>query len=493
MAIRKAGDEMAGDHALVRALEPGRIKSLCAADRKSVMHPFSALAEQSNSDPRILARASGVYVTDANGKEYIDGGSGLWCVNVGYGRSEIADVMAAQSRELSYALCFSGYSSEPLIELAERLLALAPSPMAKVLFNNSGSEANEAQIKIVRAYNNLLGRPKKKKVISRWGAYHGSSIAAGSLTGNVIVHRHFDLPMAGILHTASPDYFRRENRQLSLGEFVRATVDELDRLIVSEGPETIAAFIAEPLMGSCGVIIPPDGYYQAVQEVLRRHDILLIADEVITGFGRVDGWFASPIVGMQPDLMTCAKGITSGYFPMSACLVSDKVWDILTADPSEAGVFGHGFTTAGHPVGAAVALKNLEIIERENLLENARNIGAYLLQQLRTHLGDHPLVGDVRGLGMMCGVELDADKSAHQPFDNAYTIGSIFGKLCLEEGLMVRGGHGKAMAALAPPLILTSAQADEIVNRMSRALDSLAAHLQQNGLWRPRAFASDRS
>jgi L-2,4-diaminobutyrate transaminase len=463
------------------ALDPARIASLAQVDRQSVMHPFSVLAGQAAAEPCILARANGIFVTDVQGREYIDGGSGLWCVNVGYGRAEIADVMAAQSRELSYGLCFSGYSSEPLIHLAERLLALSPAPMAKVLFNNSGSEANEAQVKIVRAYNNLRGRPLKKKIISRHGAYHGASIAAGSLTGNDIVHRHFDLPIAGVLHTECPDYFRRANRDLTPEAFVGVMVEALERLIESEGPDTLAAFIAEPIMGSCGVVIPPAGYYEAIQAVLRRHDILMIVDEVITAFGRLGQWFSAPGFGIEPDLITCAKGITSGYFPMSACLVSGKVWDVLTADPERAGVFGHGFTTAGHPVAAAVALKNLEIIEREGLLENARGVGAYLLGQLRKRLGDHPLVGDIRGFGMMCGVELDADKRTHRPFDNAQAVGTLLGKICWAEGLMVRGGHGKAMAALAPPLILTEAQADEIVTRLQRGLDRVAELLHEHG------------
>ena len=453
------------------------IACLEESDRQSVMHPFSALAEQAAANPRILARASGVFVTDVHGKEYIDGGSGLWCVNVGYGRGEIADVMTSQSRELSYGMCFSGFSSEPLIRLAAKLLELAPGPMAKVLFNNSGSEANDAQIKIVRAYNNLRGRPLKKKIISRHGAYHGASIGAGSLTGNEVVHRHFDLPMAGILHTDSPDYFRRADRDLTPAAFVRSSAAALERLIESEGPDTVGAFIAEPIMGSCGVIVPPAGYFEALHAVLERHDVLVIADEVITAFGRLGQWFGAPCFGLEPDLITCAKGLTSGYFPLSACLVNGRVWDVLTSDPERAGIFGHGFTTAGHPVAAAVALKNLEIIEREGLLENARRVGQYLLEQLRGRLGDHPLVGDVRGFGMMCAVELDGDKQSHRPFDNAQAIGSLLSKCCWEEGLMVRGGHGKALAALAPPLILTTPQADEIVTRLQLGLDRLARSL----------------
>ena len=441
------------------------------------MHPFSNLSQQANTDPRVLASARGVFVWDAAGKEYIDAGSGLWCVNVGYGREEIADVMAAQSRRLSYGLCFGSYSNEPLIELSRKLLSLVPGGMTKVLFNNSGSEANDAQIKIVRLYNNLRGLPQKKKIISRHGAYHGSSIGSGSLTGHKVVHHNFDLPIDGIVHANAPDFFRRPDQDLTKAQFCARLIADLEQLIHREGPATIAAFIAEPIMGSCGVIIPPEGYFAGVQGLLEKHDILFIVDEVITGFGRLGRWFGSEMMGLRPDLMTCAKGITSGYFPMSACFVGPKVWDVLTADPERAGVFGHGFTTAGHPVGSAVALKNIEIIERENLVGNAESVGAYLLAETTRRLSGHPLVGDVRGIGMMCGVELDEDKSSHRPFRDASAVASKFSKACWDEGLIVRGGHGKVMAALAPPLVMTRAEVDETVTRLDRALDRMVAQI----------------
>jgi L-2,4-diaminobutyrate transaminase len=480
MSTQHSDSESDGTRRIDAGIGSAHVASLAEGDRRSMMHPFSSLAEQALAEPRILESAQGIYVSDARGKQYIDGGSGLWCVNVGYGRPEIAEVMATQSRKLSYGLCFAGHSSEPLIRLARRLLEIAPRNMVKVLFNNSGSEANEAQVKMVRAYNNILGRPKKKKMISRWGGYHGASIAAGSLTGAEVVHRNFDLPMPGVLHTDSPDYFRRKRVESSPEDFIREAADALEQLIQAAGPETVAAFIAEPIMGSCGIIIPPTGYFEAIHAVLRRHDVLLISDEVITGFGRTGQWFAGPQLGMQPDLMTCAKGMTSGYFPMSACLVSDRLWDVLISEAGPNTVFGHGFTTAGHPVGAAVALKNLEIIEGESLATNAAQVGGYLLGQLQSRLGHHPLVGDVRGYGMLCGVELDADKATHRPFENAAAVGSMLSRLCWDEGLMVRGAHGKAMACLAPPLILTRPQADEIVNRLGQALDRMMVELPRS-------------
>jgi L-2,4-diaminobutyrate transaminase len=384
--------------------------------------------------------------------------------------------MAEQSKKLSYALCFGSYSNEPLIELSERLLKLAPPSMSKILYNYSGSEANDAQIKLVRHYNNLRGLPKKKKIIARAGSYHGATIGSGSLTGTPFVHRHFDMPMDGILHTDAPDFYRRPDPRQSEAEFCQTLIDHLEQLIRREGPETIGAFIAEPVVGSCGVIPPPAGYFEAVQDILRRHDILLIVDEVITGFGRLGYWFGGEHYQLLPDLMTSAKGLTSGYFPVSASFIGEKVWSVLTAD-REAGMFGHGFTTAGHPVGMAVALKNVEILERERLLANASRMGGYLLTQLRARLGNHSLVGDVRGVGLMCGVELDADKTAQKPFDNPQAVGSLFNACCWEEGLIVRGGHGKVMAALAPPLTLTPLEADEIVTRLGRGLERLQGKL----------------
>jgi L-2,4-diaminobutyrate transaminase len=450
--------------------------ALAAADRASVLHPFSHPTAQATFEPRLLVSAKGIRVTDVRGTEYLDAGSGLWCVNVGYGRTEIAEAMFKQSKILSYALCFGSYSNEPLIALSNRLLELAPPSFSKVLYNNSGSEANDAQIKIVRYYNNLRGLPKKKKIIARLGSYHGASIGSGSLTGTSFVHRHFDLPMDGILHTDAPDFYRRADPRQSEAQFCQQLIDHLEQLIRREGPETVAAFIAEPVMGSCGVIPPPAGYFDAVQDVLKQNDILLIADEVITGFGRLGYWFGGEHFKLRPDLVTSAKGLTSGYFPMSACLVGDKVWDVLAAD-REAGLFGHGFTTAGHPVAAAVALKNIEIIEREQLLANATGTGAYLLGQLKRRLGDHPLVGDIRGVGLMCGVELDADKATCRPFEHPLVISSLFNACCWEEGLIVRGAHGKVMAALAPPLTLTPAEADELVTRLGRGLERLTGKL----------------
>lgn len=461
-------------------------RSLAEIDKASIVHPFSVLADHMAAGPRVIASADRITLTDETGRQYIDAASGLWCVNVGYGRAEIADAIARQVRRMSFGHCFGSFSHDPLIRLAERLLELAPPGMAKVFFANSGSEANDTQIKLAWLYNNLRGKPHKKKIIARKGAYHGATLGAGSLTGHPIVHDGFDLPLSGILHTDCPDYYRRRDAGVSPRQFSRQMAGALDRLIESEGPDTVAAFVCEPVMGAGGVIVPPEGYFDDIRKVLAKHDVLLVADEVITGFGRTGHWFGCQAFDLEPDLITVAKGLTSGYVPMAACLISEKVWQVLLEGSRRAGVFGHGFTTSGHPVAAVAALTNIDIIESEDLVANARRVGAYLLDRLRAALGDHPLVGEIRGLGLMAAVELDASKEDRRPFADELGIGLRLGKSCLDEGLIVRGALGKAAAALAPPLVLTCAEADDIVGRLTRALSRLADQLRAEGVWAPR-------
>lgn len=446
---------------------------LAALDRAGMIHPFSQLHDQANKDPLIFSHGQGVTITDTAGRDYIDAGSSLWCVNVGYGRDEIVEAAAEQMRALPFVHIFSSNSHAPVIRLSEKLLELAPANMSKVFFGNGGSDANDTQVKIAWYYNNARGKPAKKKIIARRRAYHGATVVAGSLTGHEIVHSGFDLPLDFVRHADCPDWHRRADAAQTPEEHALALAEQLDALIVAEGPDTVAAFIAEPIMGGGGVLVPPAGYGPAVQKVLARHDVLLIADEVICGFGRTGNWWGSQTVGFEPDLMSVAKGITSAYLPMSACLISDKVWEALDAGAETLGPFGHGFTTTGHPVAAAVALKNIEIIEREDLVGNSRRTGDYLIARLRAELGDHPLVGEIRGAGLLVGVELDADKESRAPFEDAMAVSGRLGKLCLENGLIVRGALGKAVAALAPPLIVTEADADEIVERLGRSLDQL--------------------
>jgi L-2,4-diaminobutyrate transaminase len=453
-----------------------------ALDRADVLHGFSTPHSQATNEVVVIAEASGLRVTDRRGREFLDAGGGLWCMNVGYGRPSIASAAAAQMAKLPYFHTFGNFSNEPMIRLSERLVKLAPPGMSRVVFASSGSEANDTQIKIVRRYNNLLGRPNKKKIIARLSSYHGSTVAAGSLSGLPMMHRTFDLPIPGILHTLATDYHRRPAGIDTPEQYTRYLVDGLAQLIESAGPDTVAAFIAEPVTGTGGVLMPPPGYFQEIKKVLDHYDILMIADEVITGFGRTGSWFASPELGLQPDLMSIAKGLTSGYFPMSGCLLSAKVADVLYADESSSAMFAHGFTWSGHPVGAAVAHANLDIMERENLPGNAATVGAYLIGRLREQLGGHPLVGEIRGRGMLIGLELDGDRAARRPFADTQRVGGFLSRACFEERLLVRGGHGRTLAALAPPLVATHADADEIVARLGRALDRVAADVKAAGL-----------
>ncbi len=454
------------------------IDELKECDRKHIVHPFSSLQSQARRDVNLMTSANGVIVKNAEGRKFLDAGSGLWCVNVGYGRSEIIRAATKQMEETSFLHSFSNFSNEPVIRLSERLLEIAPENMERVTYANSGSEANDAQIKLVWRYNNVRGKHEKKKVIARRDGYHGTTLGAGSVNGISAVHRSFDLPLAGILHTEAAEYHRRPEGIASEEDFSLYLADKLDKTIDAEGSDTVAAFIAEPIMGSAGVITPPAGYFREIEKVLKKHDVLLIADEVITGFGRTGSWFAGPGLEMRPDLITVAKGLTSGYFPMSACLISDAICEVLYNEREAEGFFGHGFTTSGHPVGAAVALANIDIIKKEGLLENSEEVGNYLLASLRDALDRAEFVGDIRGKGLMIGVEFDADPEIRRPFSDVASVGGLLSQACLDEGLIVRGGHGRVVAAIAPPLTLSREQADEIVLRVKRAVPKFAKALR---------------
>ena len=340
--------------------------SLEEMDKESMLHPFTSISQHMEKGPHIVKGGKGVWVTDAQGNEYIDTMAGLACVNIGWGRDEVVDAMAAQARELAYYQTFHGMSNEPAIRLADRLLDLVPGDMARVAFGCSGSDANDTQVKLVRYFNNLRGRPEKKKIISRHGGYHGTTLAAASLTGLPVVHKAFDLPMAEVRHTETPHYYQFAAPGQSEAEYAADLAAKLEEMIVEEGPETVAAFIAEPVMGSCGMILPPEGYFAAIQEVLRRHEVLMIADEVICGFGRTGRMFGCERYGIEPDMVTIAKGLTSAYVPMSASLISNEIWKVIEGGSDEVGVFAHGVTYGAHPVCAAAALANLDIIEGED-------------------------------------------------------------------------------------------------------------------------------
>ncbi len=452
------------------APEPASTVSLETLDKERVLHPATSIADHLKTGPRIMAEGAGVTLTDTAGRRYIDAVAGLWCVNIGYGRHEVADAMAAQSRRLAYYHTFSSMSNEPQVRLADRLLGLVPGKMSKVFFGNSGSEANDTQVKLVWYYNNLRGRPRKKKIVARLQAYHGSTVATASLTGLPIFHKAFDLPIANVLHTAAPHYYRSAVPGQSEEEYATALAAELEALIEREGPDTVAAFIAEPVMGAGGVLMPPRTYFEKVQQVLRRHDVLMIADEVICGFGRLGRLFGSEVYGIEPDLVTAAKGLTSGYFPLSACFVSEPIWTVLRDASPQTGAFAHGFTYSGHPVGAAAAMANLDILLGEDLVGNAARVGEYFQRRLRETFGGHPLVGEVRGAGLIAGIELVADRATRQPFAPETKVAHRVAQRCMEEGLIIRALPAGHVLAFSPPLCITRSEVDEVVERFGRSL-----------------------
>jgi len=459
-----------------------RAKSLEAMDRASILHPATALQQHQQHGGMVIERGSGVSLEDIHGKRYLDGGAGLWCVNVGYGREELGRAAAEEMSRLGYYHSFGGASNPPQIELADRLLRLLreTTPFenaSRVFFGLSGSDANDTQMKIIRAYNNLRGRPEKKKIIARQGAYHGVSLATASLTGIKAFHTAFDLPIDGVLHTARPSYYGDAHEGESETQFSERLSAELEALIEREGPDTIAAFIAEPVMGAGGVLIPPAGYFERVQDVLARHDVLFIVDEVICGFGRLGGWFGSGRYDLKPDLMSCAKGLTSGYFPLSAAIVSEEIGSVLQSGPS-GGLFAHGYTYSGHPVGAAVALANLDLIESEGLVENAERVGAQLQARLHAAFDAHPNVGEVRGEGLVAAVEFVEDRSARRPFGADVGIHKQVSAEAAERGLLVRALPGCEAVAFSPPLCIKAGEVDEMVDVFEKAVAVVMERVQ---------------
>lgn len=447
-------------------------------DRRTLLHPLTNVHDYAAGpvpSQRVVASGDGVRITDSHGKSVIDGFSGLYCVNVGYGRDSIAQAMADQSRELSFYHVFAGATHGPAIALGARLLAMAGPRMKRVFFGLSGSDANETQVKLVWYFNNIRGKPAKKKIIARQRGYHGATIMAGSLTGLPMYHDGFDLPFALVKHTIAPDFFwaPEEDEQA----FSQRCADELDQLIRDEGPGTVGAFIAEPVIGTGGIVPPPTGYWAAIQDVLRRHDVLLIMDEVVTAFGRVGPMFASPLWGIEPDLITVAKGLTSGYAPLSAVLVGERVWEALQAGSEKHGLFGHGYTYSAHPVCAAAAMANLDILEGEQLGDNAIAVGAYLRDQLSARLGTHRLVGEIRGVGMLAAVEFIAPDAPRRHLPKSAKFSTRVAALALDEGLLARPLPYGDIIGLAPPLILTRAEADEAVASLGRAVDRATAEL----------------
>ncbi|KAA9010520.1 aspartate aminotransferase family protein [Histidinibacterium aquaticum] len=444
-------------------------------DRDIFLHPSTHLAEfaRGNVPQRIVTGGKGSHITDRNGNRLLDGFAGLYCVNVGYGRQEIAEAIADQARELSYYHAYVGHGTEASVTLAKMVLDRAPDHMSKVYFGLGGSDANETNIKLIWYYNNIRGLPEKKKIISRWRGYHGSGLMTGSLTGLHLFHKKFDLPMAQVLHTEAPYYYGRPKGEMTEEEFSAWCASELEAMIEREGPETIAAFWAEPVLGTGGIVPPPKGYWEKIQAVLEKYDILLVADEVVTGFGRLGSMMGSDHYGLKPDLITIAKGLTSAYAPLSGSIVSDKVWKVLEQGADELGPLGHGWTYSAHPIGAAAGVANLKLIDELGLIENAATVGRYLNDRMRETLGDHPNVGEIRGEGMLCAVELTADRSTRAAPDAGDKVTQRAVGHLLENGIIARAMPQAEIIGFAPPFCLTQDEADEIVEKTARAVNEV--------------------
>ncbi len=467
------------------SVQPAHNLSLEEMDKQSFLHPYTPLKDHLESGPTIVAAANGVKITDTQGKEYIDSMAGLWCVNIGWGREEVVAAIAEQASKLAYYHSFASMANEASIRLADRLLRLLPDNMSKVFFGNSGSDANDTNVKLVWYYNNLRGKTEKKKIISRIRGYHGVTVAAASLTGIPMVHKAFDVPLPRMLHTVNQHYYANAEPGMSERDYSKWCAAQLEEMIVAEGPDTVGAFIAEPVMGAGGVVPPPEGYFQEIQAVLRKYDVLMIADEVITGFGRTGKWFASETYDIEPDIMTLAKGLTSGYIPMSASVISEDIWQVLMNGTPEMGAFAHGYTYSAHPVAAAAAMANLDIMEREDLPANSARIGAYFQNKLKQEVADHPLVGDVRGIALVAGVELTADKPGKSGFDPSLKVAPTLAKYCVEEGLISRALMQMDALSFSPPLMINEGEVDEVVGRFQRALNRVTDELVKAGSWKP--------
>lgn len=455
------------------------LTNLQTRDVETLIHPYTNLHAIRSTGPLVLERGKGIWVYDTEGKAYIEGMAGLWCTALGYGNEELVETAREQMLKMPFTHLFGGKSHDPAIELAEKLKEMAPMEVSKVFFGCSGSDANDTQIKLIWYYNNAIGRPQKKKIIARLKGYHGVTIASASLTGLPNNHIDFDLPLPGILHVSCPHHYRFGLPGETEEEYATRLAAELEEMILREGPDTVAAFIAEPVGGAGGVTVPPATYYEKIQAVLTKYDVLLIADEVICGFGRLGTPFGSQAMNMKPDTMTLAKAITSAYFPVSAVLIPEKMYAAMIDESKKIGVFAHGYTYSGHPVGAAIGVKTLEIYARDKIFEKAAAKIPAFWKRLDT-LRDHPLVGEVRGKGLVAGLELVADKATKRAFDVKAAVGAKATMMLQDEGLIVRN-LGDTIA-VCPPLVITEDEIEDLFDRMTRGLDRTEALVREHAL-----------
>lgn len=456
------------------------LSNAAVRDIETVIHPYTNLDTFRTTGPMIIERGEGIYVFDNGGNKYIEGLAGLWCTSLGYNEKELMEAAAEQYRQIPFTHTFGGKSHERAAEAAERLKAIAPHAASKVLFCGSGSEANDQQVKLVWYYNNALGRTKKKKFISRIRGYHGVTVASASLTGLPANHRDFDLPMAGVIHTDCPHYYRYAEPGETEDEFTTRLAKNLEETIIREDPDTVAAFIAEPIMGAGGVVVPPAGYFEKIQAVLKKYDVYFIADEVICGFGRTGNMFGSETFNMKPDSISVAKALSSAYFPIAAVTVGEEMYQAMIDESKKIGTFGHGFTYTAHPVGAAIAAKTLEIYEKRNIVGHVRSVQPAFEARV-ARLADHPLVGHTRACGLIGAVELVANKSDKRAFDAAAGIGAAVVAAAQRNGLILRALAGD-IVAFCPPLIITNEQVNEMFDAVEKALDEVEAHVTKEGL-----------
>lgn len=453
--------------------------SLAQADIANTLHPYTDARAHQEKGPLVITRGEGVRVYDEGGRAYIEGLAGLWSVGVGFNEPRLAEAAHKQLQALPYYHTFAHKAHEPSIRLAEKLVEMSPENLTRVFFTNSGSEANDTVVKMLWYMNNALGRPEKKKFLARTKGYHGITVASGSLTGLPANHRDFDLPAIPVSHLTCPHYYRFAEKGESEADFTARLLQEAEERILAEGPETIAGFIGEPLMAAGGVMPPPEGYWPGIEALCRKYDIVLIADEVINGFGRLGSSFGAVHYGFTPDIMVTSKQLTSSYMPLAAILFSEAIYDAIADNSQKIGTFGHGYTASGHPVATAVGLENLKIIEERDLMGNARRMGALMQEQLAP-LGDHPLVGEVRGAGLIAGVELVAGKAGKTPFDPAQKVGMRAFEIGHEEGLICRA-VGDTLA-LCPPMIVTEDDIGEITSRMRRIVERTHEWIRAEGI-----------
>lgn len=449
--------------------------SIESRDIASLLHHQTNLSQHEVNGPTVMMSGKGIYVHDGN-REYIDSNGGLWCASLGFASERLAKVAYEQMRTLGFYHTFRSRSNTPSIELAEELLRIAPVKMSKVTLQSSGSEANDTAIKLVWYYHAAIGKPEKRKIIGRRMSYHGNTCAVASATGRPDMHVDFGLPLPGFFHTEFPHYYRFKLDGETEEEFATRMADALEALILREGPETVGGFIAEPVMGAGGAVMPPKTYFAKIQAVLKKYDILFIADEVICGFGRTGNMWGCQTYDLKPDMISCAKALAAAMQPISALFINEKVYRALVSQSEKLGNFAHGYTYSGHPVAAAVALETLKIYDEINMISHVRAVGPYM-QKMFKRLADHELVGDVRGVGLMTGVELVADKKSRKQFDQSWKVGSIVGKFAEENGLIVRV-IGDTIA-FAPALMVTEAEIDEILRRFEKALDETAADISK--------------